>query len=141
MLRQKTLKRMRAMLSQSKIDCVENTDKQAIEVKELYPSWEEKEVGYQFKVDERIYYEANDTLYKVLLAHQKQSDWTPDVSPSLFVRVSIEEYPEWIQPIGATDAYPLDAKVSHNGFRWISLINANVYEPTDTVPTLWQKEV
>lgn len=141
MLRQMTLKRMRAMLSQSKIDCVENTDEQAVEVKELYPSWEEKEVGYQFKVDERIYYEVNDTLYKVLQAHQKQSDWTPDVAVSLFVRVSVEEYPEWVQPTGAHDAYDLGAKVSHNGFHWISLVSANAYEPTDSVPTLWQKEV
>lgn len=141
MLRQMTLKRMRAMLSQNKIDCVENTDEQAIEVKELYPSWEEKEIGYQFKVDERIYYEANDTLYKVLQAHQKQSDWTPDVAVSLFVKISIEEYPEWVQPTGAHDAYDLGAKVSHNGFHWISLVSANVYEPTDSVPTLWQKEV
>lgn len=40
-----------------------------------------------------------------------------------------EEYPEWVQPTGAHDAYAQGAKVSHNGKKWTSDISANVYEP------------
>lgn len=40
-----------------------------------------------------------------------------------------EEYPEWVQPTGAHDAYDLNAKVSHNGKKWISQIAANTTEP------------
>lgn len=40
-----------------------------------------------------------------------------------------EEYPEWVQPTGAHDAYAQGAKVSHDGKKWTSDIPANVYEP------------
>ena len=40
-----------------------------------------------------------------------------------------EEYPEYVQPTGAHDAYDLNAKVSHNGKKWISQIAANTTEP------------
>ena len=40
-----------------------------------------------------------------------------------------EEYPEWVQPTGAHDAYAQGAKVSHNGKKWTSDIAANTYEP------------
>lgn len=36
---------------------------------------------------------------------------------------------EWVQPSGATDAYPLGAQVTHNGKTWTSLVAANVWEP------------
>lgn len=35
----------------------------------------------------------------------------------------------WIQPTGATDAYPAGAKVSHNSKHWISDVDNNVWEP------------
>lgn len=40
-----------------------------------------------------------------------------------------EEYPEWVRPTGAHDAYAQGAKVSHNGKKWTSDIAANVWEP------------
>ena len=40
-----------------------------------------------------------------------------------------DEYPEWVQPTGAHDAYAQGAKVSHNGKKWTSDIAANVWEP------------
>lgn len=40
-----------------------------------------------------------------------------------------EEYPEWVQPTGAHDAYEQGAKVSHNGKKWTSDIGGNVWEP------------
>ena len=101
-------------------------DTDALEGIELFPKWSDDS---EYSVDDRVRY--GDTLYKCLTAHQSQDSWSPDVSPSLWVRVDDPsvEFPEWVQPTGATDAYPKDAKVSHNERHWISEIDANVYEP------------
>lgn len=40
-----------------------------------------------------------------------------------------EEYPEWVQPTGAHDAYAQGAKVTHNGEKWISNTANNTWEP------------
>lgn len=37
--------------------------------------------------------------------------------------------PTWVQPLGAQDAYPLGARVLHNGLLWESIVDANVWEP------------
>lgn len=73
----------------------------------------------------------NGTLYKCVQAHTSQADWTPPAAPSLWSLTAdpAEEWPEWIQPIGAHDAYDLGAKVSHNGKHWTSDVAANVWEP------------
>lgn len=39
------------------------------------------------------------------------------------------EWPAWSQPVGAVDTYPLGAKVSHNGKKWVSTAANNVWEP------------
>lgn len=109
-------------------------DSDALEHLEVFPLWR---TGKEYSVDDRVRYD--DVLYKVLQSHTSQSDWTPDVAVSLYVRVSIEEWPEWVQPTGAHDAYNMGDKVSHNEKHWISLIDANVYEPTESVPTLWKE--
>ena len=70
-------------------------------------------------------------LYRCLTAHTSQATWSPDVSPSLWVRLDdpAVEWPDWIQPVGATDAYPKGAKVSHNGKHWVSDVDNNTWEP------------
>lgn len=100
------------------------TDEEALDNILAFPKWE---VGKEYVKDERIRYE--DVLYKVLQNHTSQADWTPDIAVSLYVRVSIEEWPEWVQPTGAHDAYNKGDKVSHNEKHWESLIDANTYEP------------
>ena len=99
-------------------------DKTALEVIDLYDEWE---IGKAYEKDFRLRYE--DVLYKVLQNHTSQSDWTPDTAVSLYVKVSIEEFPEWVQPQGSHDAYMTGDKVTHNEQRWISKMDANVYEP------------
>jgi hypothetical protein len=42
---------------------------------------------------------------------------------------AVEEWPEWIQPKGAHDAYSKGSKVAHREKVWISNIDANVWEP------------
>lgn len=102
------------------------TDEEALTGVELFPHWKEE---FEYIVNDRVSYEG--TLYKCLTAHTSQSTWTPPNSPSLWVRVDnpAEEWPEWIQPLGSTDAYGLGAKVSHNEKHWISDYEGNVWEP------------
>lgn len=70
-------------------------------------------------------------LYKCLQDHTSQETWTPDAAPSLWVAISdpAEEWPEWSQPVGSTDAYAKGAKVSHSGKHWTSDVDNNVWEP------------
>ena len=74
----------------------------------------------------------NNILYRCLTAHTSQTTWTPDVSPSLWVRIDDPaiEFPQWIQPLGATDAYAKGAKVSHKDKHWISDVDNNTWEPS-----------
>lgn len=99
-------------------------DQTALTGMELYPTWA---VGISVAKDSRYQYEGK--LYKCVQAHTTQTDWTPDVTPALWVIVSLEEWPEWIQPTGAHDAYAKDAKVTHNDKKWTSDVDANVWEP------------
>ena len=75
--------------------------------------------------------ERGGKLYRCLQDHTSQETWTPEDSPSLWVGISdpAEEWPAWSQPVGSTDAYAKDAKVSHNGKHWTSNVDANVWEP------------
>ena len=69
-------------------------------------------------------------LYRCLSDHTSQSDWTPDVSVSLWTPIANpdEEWPAWSQPVGAHDAYSLGAKVLHNEQKWVSDVANNVWE-------------
>lgn len=99
-------------------------DDTALEHPEAYPKWE---AGKEYEKDFRLRYE--DVLYKVLQNHTSQAEWTPDIAVSLYVRVGEGEWPEWVQPTGAHDAYNKGDKVSHNEKHWESDIDANTYEP------------
>lgn len=103
------------------------SDEEALTVAVIFPEWSADSVNY--KKDDRVRY--GDTLYKCLQGHTSQDSWTPDAAPSLWVRVDDPtiEWPEWVQPTGSTDAYPKGAKVTHNGKKWISDLDANVWEP------------
>lgn len=100
------------------------SDEDALEAVEMFPHWIS---GHSYAVNDRVQF-AN-ILYKCVQAHTSQSDWTPDVTKALWTVVSIEEYPEWIQPTGAQDAYNKGDKVSHNSKHWISDVDTNVWEP------------
>ena len=99
-------------------------DETALTGVELFPTWV---VGKAYAVSDRAQY--NGTLYKCVQAHTSQSGWTPDETPALWVVVSIDEYPEWVQPTGAHDAYNTGDKVSYNGKHYVCTIDANTYAP------------
>ena len=113
------------------------SDELALSVPMLYPAWRE---GVEYAVDYRVLY--NDVLYKVVQAHTSQTDWTPDAAASLFAKVLIVDenvVPEWEQP-DSTNAYMKGDIVTHNGNTWVSLVDNNVWEPSESLPTLWEKQ-
>ena len=93
----------------------------------MYDEWSAESVEYVLD-DIRQY---NGLLYRCVQAHTSQATWTPEDAPSLWTRIAdpAQEWPEWIQPTGAHNAYAKGAKVSHNGKHWISDVDANVWEP------------
>lgn len=101
----------------------------ALSIQEFYDIWEE---GATYPVGR--YIKHNDILYKVLIEHTSQATWTPDVSPSLFAKVLIdpsgETIPEWVQP-DSTNAYMKGDKVMFEGDVYESLIDNNVWSPTE----------
>lgn len=102
------------------------SDDMALEASALYPSWKE---GQEYITGQRLLF--NDVLYKVLQNHTSQSNWTPDIAPSLFAKVLTSDTGEilpWVQP-DSTNAYKCGDKVSHNGANWISDVDNNVWEP------------
>ena len=105
------------------------TDEQAASVPSLFSDWES--AGHSYSANDRVQYMG--LLYKCLTAHTSQESWTPDASPSLWVRIDdpAAEWPAWRQPLGAADAYAKGAKVSHIGKHWISNVDANVWEPPE----------
>lgn len=100
------------------------TDEVLIGNKAAFPFWH---AGMQVTAGQILRY--GDDIYKCIQPHTTQEDWTPDKVPALFVKISLEEYPEWVQPSGAHDAYMKGAKVSHNSKHWISDVDNNVWEP------------
>ena len=101
-------------------------DATALEAVTLYPMWA---VGVAYEVGIRVQYDG--ILYKVLIAHTSQEDWTPDVAVSLFAKVLIPDpivIPEWEQP-DSTNPYMKGDKVIHNGVTYESMVDNNVWEP------------
>lgn len=106
------------------------TDEFALQTMDMFPKWF---AGLTITEDDiklgKHRYQYNDKLYKCVQAHTTQADWTPDVTPALWVEISLDEFPEWKQPAGAHDAYAKGDKVKHNGKKWESTADANVWEP------------
>ena len=106
------------------------TDEEAIASQVLFPNWQS---GKSYTLDERVRY--NGKLYKVLQAHTSQDDWTPEVAPSLFTYLLIDEeggtIQEWTQP-DSTNGYATGDIVSYNGKYYKSTADNNVYEPGTT---------
>ena len=99
-------------------------DETALNGVELFPMWA---IGRAYAAGDRVQH--GGILYKCVQAHTSQADWTPDSTPALWVTVSLDEYPEWVQPTGAHDAYNTGDKVSYNGKHHVCTVDANVYAP------------
>lgn len=56
---------------------------------------------------------------------------TPEPSPEP------EEWPTWVQPTGAHDAYNIGDKVTYNGQHYVSKLDGNVWSP-EAYPAGWE---
>ena len=110
------------------------TDETALSGIGLYPKWEDN-IGKTITNDDITNglnrYQHNGKLYKVVQPTTLQEQYEPGAegTTSIFVEISLEEWPEWVQPTGAHNAYAKDAKVTHNGIKYISDVDANTWEP------------
>jgi chitodextrinase len=71
-------------------------------------------------------------LWRVIQAHTSQADWLPGVAWALFAETwASGVIPDWQQPQGAHDAYPVGFEVYHppTDRVWVSDMDANVWEP------------
>ena len=114
-------KQLRALIEALAVSMPDET---ALTGVELFQPWR---VGKSYATGDRVQYEG--TLYKCVQAHTSQADWTPSATPALWTAVSLDEYPAWVQPTGAHDAYQTGDKVSHSGKRWTSDVDNNTWEP------------
>ena len=111
------------------------SDDVALKIPEVFPTWNGDGVAY--KKDTKLTY--NDVLYKVLQDHTSQASWTPDAAPSLFAKVLVSDDgtpQEWQQP-DSTNAYMTGDRVTFEGHIYESLIDNNVWKPTD-YPQGWK---
>lgn len=111
-----------------------------LEIASVYPAYQ---VGKAYKTKEVFRYGENAVgdaqLYQVLQDHTSAEEWTPDAIPSLYKAIGITEsgYPEWVQPLGGSDAYNTGDIVSYNGTLYKSTIDGNVWSPVD-YPQGWE---
>lgn len=110
-----------------------------MEVASVFPKYQ---VGKAYKAKDVFSYGENGVgdpqLYQVLQDHTSAAEWTPDTAVSLYKAIGVTEegYAEWVQPLGAADAYNAGDIVSYNGVLYKSTIDGNVWSP-DAYPTGW----
>lgn len=111
-----------------------------MEVATVFPKYK---VGKVYKTKEVFSYGENSVgdpqLYQVLQDHTSAEEWVPDTATSLYKAIGVTEngYPEWVQPLGASDAYNTGDIVSYNGVLYKSTIDGNVWAP-DSYPAGWE---
>lgn len=112
-----------------------------MEVASVFPKYQ---VGKAYKTKEVFSYGENAVgdpqLYQVLQDHVSAAEWTPDTAVSLYKPIGVSEsgYPEWVQPLGASDAYNTGDIVSYNGVLYESTVDGNVWAP-DAYPAGWME--
>lgn len=110
-------------------------DTQAAEIMSVATVFPAYEIGKKYKAKDVFSYGVNGVedpqLYQVLQEHTSSETWPPDISPSLYKAIGVTEegYPEWAQPLGASDAYNTGDIVSYKGTLYKSTVDANVWEP------------
>lgn len=112
-----------------------------LEIPSVFPAYA---VGVVYKEKDVFSYGMNAVgdpqLYQVLQEHTSAEQWTPDTATGLYKAVGVTEdgYPEWVQPLGSTDAYETGDIVSYNGKLYRSTIDGNVWSP-EAYPAGWEE--
>lgn len=110
------------------------SDEEKIDFIDLFPPFQET---HDYVTGDEFSY--NGTIYRVLQDH-RSSHYRPHEAVSLYVdilnKLTIEEFK---QPTGEHDAYMIGDKVLWQGEVYRSIIDNNVWSPTD-YPQGWEKE-
>lgn len=116
---------------------------------EGYPLWAQPSGAHDaYNAGDIVDYQG--TLYRSLI---DGNVWAPDVYPAgweVYATTEPEpgpepepetpaEYPAWVQPTGAHDAYGVGDKVTYNGKHYVSKIAGNVWSP-DAYPAGWEAQ-
>lgn len=113
------------------------------EIMEVASVFPEYQVGKAYKTKDVFAYGKNAVgdpqLYQVLQDHTSTEEWTPDTAVSLYKAIGVTEggYPEWVQPLGASDAYNTGDIVSYNGVLYKSTMDGNIWSP-EAYPQGWE---
>lgn len=102
----------------------EASDEQALTCAYAYEEWKP---DTEYVSGARVRY--GEKLYRCKQTHTSQAIYTPADVRALWGEISVEEWPEWIQPLEATEAYSIGSKVTHNSKHWVSTVDNNVWEP------------
>ena len=104
------------------------SDGQAYSVPLMFEQWVS---GIEYSQGDRVTFDG--LLYKCVQSHTSQESWTPTAAPSLWTVISdpSDEYPLWIQPTGAHNAYSKGDKVTYNGKKYVSNVDGNVWAPPE----------
>lgn len=120
-----------------------NVDTQTADMMEVASVFPKYKAGRAYKAKEVFAYGENAVgdpqLYQVLQEHTSAEHWAPDATPSLYKAIGVTKdgYPEWVQPLGASDAYNTGDIVSYNGVLYTSVIDGNTWSP-EAYPAGWQ---
>lgn len=110
------------------------TDEEKLSLFEVFPEYQ---INHDYVIGDEFQYQGS--VFRVLQNHNSQDSWLPTDSPSLYVdianKITIQEFE---QPTGSTDAYQIGDKVLFNGKTYESIINDNVWSPTD-YPQGWME--
>lgn len=107
-------------------------EEKALEVPEVFPLWQ---AGTAYTVGQIVRFDkeasGKSKIFKVLQAHTSQADWLPQSTPALYKLISFAAggIPNWVQPVGAVDAYKMNDIVMHKTKKWKSTAANNVWEP------------
>lgn len=107
---------------------------------EILSRYEEYKVDKAYQEGDKFTYQGK--IYEVIQAHTSQTTWIPSETPALykeFLKVKIQDedgnqsevVEEFKKPTGAHDAYQKGDKVSFEGAIYESIIDANVFSPTE----------
>lgn len=117
-----------AFITMAEADTIPQTV--AVQYPEAFPAWQPN-VAYKLNQYRTDTVDGETKLYRCVQAHTSQEGWEPHSAASLWTLAADpgEEWPAWIYPTGAHNAYALGAQVTHNGKRWRSTVANNVWEP------------
>ena len=118
----------------------QQTDADALNSIELFPKWV---ADIDVAAGERRQFKREEwdkaKLYKCVQAHHTSAEWTPDITPALWVEVSVEDWPEIPEVIPSTNPFMKGDKGAWKGEHYICQMDNCVWNP-DQYPDAWEKQ-